>query len=297
MLLIDIGLLQHFAPFCDVRTRLTLQIVPVTIVDPRAYNPQASPTAQRIGQVRLSDVSIMGMSQVSRWYDVTSVGNIEAMATFDRAEQAMFNPEQTDAMGICAMSRAPSSLMGVLSQGVILDAPVFGLSLSRIGRTADTGGTLSLGWCRRGLRYVPLEQAARYAGLWAIRGDLNGIPWRMILASGSPVIILPIWMVRLIFDDLDVVVQQWDTILIAKYNCARPPVFRFRFRLNFVIISGDSVRFSFDPAGLCISSIIGEAQTDITLGLPFFRSAYVAFDLSGRATRFDPLGRVGIGIP
>ncbi|KAL9933860.1 hypothetical protein V8E36_007518 [Tilletia maclaganii] len=272
-------------------------IVPVTIVDPRAYNPQASPTAQRIGQVRLSDVPIMGMSQVSRWYDVTSVGNIEAMTTFDRAEQAMFNPEQTDAMGICAMSTGALSLTEVLFRSFLLDQPVFAFSLSRIGPTADTGGTLFLGSHRTGLRYVPLEQDLRDAGLWAISGHLNGIYSRMILASGSPLIILPILLAISVFRRLNVVVQRQGPVLIAKYNCAGPPVFLITFRSSYVILSGDSVRYGLDAAGLCISSIVGEEQTYITLGLPFFRSAYVAFDPSGRAPRTGPQGRVGIGVP
>ncbi|KAL9934994.1 hypothetical protein V8E36_006070 [Tilletia maclaganii] len=164
---------------------------------------------------------MMGMSQVSRWNDVTSVGNIETTMTFDRAEQDMFNPAQTSAMGICAMSRNQAiyggvyPLIEVLYRNFLLDQPVFALSLSRIGPTADTGGTLSLGSHRRGLRFIPLEQDLRYAGLWAIRGQINGISSRMILASGSPFVILPVVVARSIFNAFGLVVEEYGTSSVS----------------------------------------------------------------------------------
>ncbi|KAL9935155.1 hypothetical protein V8E36_006231 [Tilletia maclaganii] len=276
-------------------------IVPVTIVDPRAYNPQDSPTAQRIGQTRLSDVPIMGESQVSRWLDVTSVGNIETMMTFDRAEQDMFNPAQTDARGICAMSRGGLSLIEVLRRNSLLDRPVFAFSLIPFGpnaaNAANHRGTLFLGSHRRGLRFVAVEQHPTYARLLAINGLFNGIPSRMILASGSPLIILPIDWARSVFNTLNMVVEDRGTTVFAKYTCTETPIFRILSRFASITLSRDSVRFGRDPAGLCISSIVGEEQNDIILGLPFFRSAYVAFDLERQLSQSGPPGRVGIGGP
>ncbi|KAL9933140.1 hypothetical protein V8E36_007858 [Tilletia maclaganii] len=281
-------------------------IVPVTIVDPRAYLPEASLTAQSVEQARWSVLPIMGMSQVSRWRDVTSVGGINTMTTFDRSEQHLITPAQPAAMGICAMSRhhtsfgGPYTLIEVLSQHQLRNKPVFALSFFRLEQTTLTtehGGLLSLGLHRRGLRFLPLEQDLRYAGLWAISGHLNGIYSRMILASGSPFIVLPVTFARQIFDRPGLVIEQYGSTLIAKYACAHPPLFHITFRAISITLSSDSVRFGAVEAGHCISSIIGAEQDDITLGLPFFRSAYVAFDLSGRAGGSGPPGRVGIGLP
>ncbi|KAL9936748.1 hypothetical protein V8E36_003983 [Tilletia maclaganii] len=281
-------------------------IVPVTIVDPRAYHPDESRTALRIEQPRLSLYPTIGERQVSRWRDVTSVGGIQTTTTFDRAEQHIFTSDQTVAMGICAMSRYHTSsggaysLIEVLARNSLINQPVFALSLSRLEQTTQTapnGGTLSLGYHRRRLRFSPLEQDPRYAGLWAISGHLNNIPSTMILASGSPFIILPVRLARSIFGTLGLVVEEHDTTLFAKYVCTSPPDFYITFPAISVRLDRDSVRFDVDEAGLCISSIIGEVQRDIMLGLPFFRSAYVAFDLSGRVGQYGAHGRIGIGLP
>ncbi|KAL9940966.1 hypothetical protein V8E36_000454 [Tilletia maclaganii] len=278
-------------------------ILPVTIVDPRAYHPGESSTAYRIEQLRLSFYPTIGERQVSRWRDVTSVGRIETTTTFDRAEQPIFTPDQTDAMGICAMSRYHTSsggaypLIEVLAQNSLINQPVFALSLSRLEQTTPNGGTLSLGHHRRRLQFSPLEQNPHYAGLWAIRGHLNDIPSRMVLASGSPFVILPILLARLVFHRLELMVEENDTTLFAKYNCADPPLFYLTFSATSVPLDRDSVRLGVDEAGLCISSIIGAVQDDIMLGLPFFRSAYVAFDLFGRAGGRRAPGRIGIGLP
>ncbi|KAL9939473.1 hypothetical protein V8E36_001290 [Tilletia maclaganii] len=195
-------------------------MVSVTIVDPRMYLPEASPTAQRIGQPRLFFLPNTGMSQVSRWRDITTVGGIETYTTFDRAEQRMFTPAQQDAMGICAMSRYHTSsggvysLIEVLSRNLLLDRPVFALSLSRPEQTAsitEHGGELSLGDHRTRLRYSPLEQDPHYAGLWAVSGTLNGIVSRMILASGSRFITLPVPLARLIFGRLGLMVEKYGS--------------------------------------------------------------------------------------
>ncbi|KAL9939474.1 hypothetical protein V8E36_001291 [Tilletia maclaganii] len=192
-------------------------IVPVTTVDPRSYLPEDSPTAQRIGQPRFSFVPNIGMSLVSRWRDVTAVGGIETYTTFDRAEQRMFTPTQQDAMGICAMSRYHTSaggvysLIEVLHQSRLLDRPVFAFSLVRLERSIQTlehGGMLYLGSHCRGLRFVSLDQDPRYAGLWAISGQLNDIYWRMILASGSSFIVLPAALAVYTFGRLGLVVEE-----------------------------------------------------------------------------------------
>ncbi|KAL9940963.1 hypothetical protein V8E36_000451 [Tilletia maclaganii] len=243
----------------------------------RAYRPGESRTAQPIRQPRFSLYSTIGERLVSRWSDVTSVGGIQTTTTFDRAEQEIFTPDQTEAMGICAMSRyrpssgEPYSLIEVLFRSFQLDQPVFALSLTP--PTIANGGTLSLGNHRPGLRFSPLEQGQRYAGLWAISGQLNGIDSRMVLASGSPFIILPVRLARSIFGTLGLLVEARDTTLFAKYNCARPPPFHITFPATSIFLDRNSVSFSVDAAGLCISSIIGAVQDDIMLGLPFFRSA------------------------
>ncbi|KAL9937155.1 hypothetical protein V8E36_004390 [Tilletia maclaganii] len=276
-------------------------IVPVTTVDPRAYSPEASRTAHRIEQPRWSLYPTIGERQVSRWSDVTSVGGIQTTTTFDRAEQQLFSSAQTEAMGICAMSRyrpsseEPYSLIEMLSRNFQLDEPVFALSLTP--PTIANRGTLSLGHHRTGLRFSPLEQEQRYAGLWAISGRLNGRYSRMVLASGSPFIILPVRLARSIFGTLNLVVEEHGTTLFAKYDCARPPPFYITFPATSVVLDRDSVKCGVDAAGLCYSSIIGAEQNDIMLGLPFFRSAYVAFDLRSRAGRHGDQGRIGIGLP
>ncbi|KAL9936978.1 hypothetical protein V8E36_004213 [Tilletia maclaganii] len=306
MLLIDIGLLHHFAPFCELSTQLTLEIVPVTIVDPRAYLPETSPTARRVGEDRLTHIPAGGVSVVSRWRDVMTVGGIETITTLDRGENHMFDPTWNAAMGICAMSRYDSSSGGALSMievltgRQLLDRPVFAFSLSRLGQTTqvtENGGILSLGYHRRSVRFSPLEQDPRYAGLWAISGHLNSISSRMILASGCPFIILPVQLARSIFDAHGLLVEEYGTALIAKYICALPPHFHIRFPAISVTLSMDSIMLGVDENDFCILSIIGAMQVDITLGLPFFRSAYVAFDLIGRAGRYGTPGRVGIGPP
>ncbi|KAL9939477.1 hypothetical protein V8E36_001294 [Tilletia maclaganii] len=282
-------------------------IVPVTIVDPRAYFPEDSPTAQRIGQARSSLVPIMGMSLVSRWRDVTSVGGTATYTTFDRAEQRMVIPAQPNAMGICAMSRyhpssgGPYTLIEMLFRDRIIGQPVFAISLGRLEQTAPTiahRGTLSVGSRRSRVRFVPLEQHPRYDRLWAISGQLNGITSRMILASGSPFIVLPAALARYVFGRLGLVIEEYGSTLIAKYVCAaHPPLFRITFPTTSVTLSSDSVLYGAVEAGFCISSIIGEEQDDITLGLPFFRSAYVSFDLNGLAGGSVSPGRIGIGRP
>ncbi|KAL9934859.1 hypothetical protein V8E36_006634 [Tilletia maclaganii] len=271
-------------------------------VDPSAYVPEASPTAEHIEQPYVNTLPDGPMSQLPRWRDVAYVGGIEARVTVSRAQHRIFDPAVTPAMGVCAMSRAdgssggPRSVIQELVSARLLDRPVFAISLSNSQAEAG-GGILLLGSYRSGLRFVPLDRSPRYTGLWAFSAWIHGIHSTMILDSGSSFIILPIELARTLFHRLWLTVEQHGSTLMASYPCAHPPVFPIATAFRTIILSRESLRFGSDKDGICALSIIGAEQAHTTLGLPFFRSAYVAFDLHGSVPRGNLPGRIGIGYP
>ncbi|KAL9932616.1 hypothetical protein V8E36_008733 [Tilletia maclaganii] len=274
-----------------------------TIFDRRTYTPALSPTAEPIGDPFLATFSDGRQSQMSRWRDFVGIGNLVAKITFDRAQEPMFNPTRTDAMGICALSRfdglggRPLSVIEELSRGRLLDLPVFAFALSRSGQKAPNGGWLFFGFHRRGLRFADLDRDPRYAGLWAVHGSLNGVASTMVLDTVSNLIVLPVRHASDIFARLGLRVVRHNSVLMARYNCNFHPDISIKIATRTIELSRDSVELSADEQNVCTLSIVGQQQDHITLGLPFFRNAYVAFDLVGRVEGSEGPGRIGIGPP
>ncbi|KAL9932821.1 hypothetical protein V8E36_008520 [Tilletia maclaganii] len=284
----------------------------VSIVDPRAYSPTASPTAEHIGQSYINTFPGQHVSQVSRWRDFTSIGGIGTAATIDLAWQPIFDSSETEALGVCAMSRgdiSSSRPLPVIKEFVrarLLDRPVFAFSLSRLRQPQTSGGEITLGSHRRNLRFALLEADPRYAGLWAVSGVFNDFESKMILDSGSSFIVIPAWEATRIFNNLGLVIEQHRSVVMAKYLCKFPPIFQITIGSRQITLSADSVQFGLPEESvhfvqpehqLCILSIVGEQRDDVRLGLPFFRSAHVAFDLEFETRGYGTRGRVGIGLP
>ncbi|KAL9934178.1 hypothetical protein V8E36_007260 [Tilletia maclaganii] len=276
---------------------------PFSIFDPRTYNPELSQTAEQIGEPFAATFRDGRESQISRWRDFVRIGDIGARTTFHRAQEPIFDPTKTNAMGICALSRfgglagRPLSLIEEFSRADVIDRPVFAFALSRVGQTVPSGGWLFLGFHRRSVHFAALDSDPRYAGLWAVRGSLNEIFSTMVLDTVSTFIVLPLEQARSIFDSFGLVAEQYDSVLMANYHCAFPPVISITIGSSRITLSRDSVKLSVEEPNICTLSIVGQEQGHITLGLPFFRSAYVAFDLGGRVGRSVRPARVGIGRP
>ncbi|KAL9938482.1 hypothetical protein V8E36_003105 [Tilletia maclaganii] len=240
---------------------------------------------------------------MSRWRDFVWIGTLVTKITFDRADIPIFDPTRTDAMGICALSRfdgldgRPLSVIEELSRARLLDLPVFAFALSRRGQTSHHGGWLFLGRHRRDVLFSDLDRDPNYAGLWAVRGSFNEIPSTMVFDTVSKLVVLPVHQARFIFTSLALDVEVHDGVLMAKYVCKHPPAFVIAISSSIIYLSGDNVQLNVERPNVCTLSIVGEEQDYITLGLPFFRSAYVEFDLVGHVGDPRRPGRVGIGLP
>ena len=166
--------------------RTTIQAAQVSIADPRAYSPTASPTAQHIAQSYLNILPDGRVLRVSRWRDFTSIGEIGATATIDVAQQPIFDSSETEARGVCAMSRGgtpsgrPFSVIQEFARSQLLDRAVFIFSLSRLRQPHTSGGVITLGSHRSDLKFAALETGPRYAGLWVVKGRLNGFESKMV---------------------------------------------------------------------------------------------------------------------
>ncbi|KAL9933602.1 hypothetical protein V8E36_007778 [Tilletia maclaganii] len=104
----------------------------------------------------------------------------------------------------------------------------------------------------------------------------------MILDTGSSFIVLPLHMARDLFSRLGLQTEEYGTSLTAIYPCRYYPSIRIRTSQSHIALHPSSMRFGAEFNGWCKLSVIGANQEHVTLGRPFFESAYTIIDLSGR---------------
>ncbi|KAL9931285.1 hypothetical protein V8E36_009892 [Tilletia maclaganii] len=267
----------------------------VSIIDPAHYSPERSSTAHNLQAHHQALLANGCTTKMVRWQDLISIAGLNALATFDRSEQPIFNPAVSAAGGMLAFSKHdsqcenPLPLIYVLQQKQHLDRQIFSFSLPRsqyFGGPPETGGKLTLGQFDRSmgleaLRYSSVQSGPRFRHLWATSGSINSHQAVMILHTVSAFIVLPIQLARTLFSQLNLWTEELGNSLFARYHCANWPSIIIRIGASTIVLRPGSLQFGAQHEGWCTLSIIGEHQEEITLGRPFFENAYTVIDLSG----------------
>ncbi|KAL9939863.1 hypothetical protein V8E36_001680 [Tilletia maclaganii] len=257
-----------------------------SVIDASAYDPTQSAGARYVGDQYLGQLPDGRFTEVMHWNDLVSIAGIGVRTTFGRSQDRIFDSSMTAAKGIFAFSRfdpsarRPEPLIFAMQRAHLLDQPVFCFTLARTGGAGSASqriGSLLIGRSDTSaysgrLRYTQVETGPPYNDLWAVRGDVNG--YRSVMIN--------------VFYQLGLVMEEFDGALIAKYLCRRPPRIQLRIGTRLIPLRSESLHFSVESDRLCRLSIIGADQEYVTLGRPFFESAYTMFDLRGRVG----LGRI-----
>ncbi|KAL9933361.1 hypothetical protein V8E36_007537 [Tilletia maclaganii] len=181
-----------------------------------------------------------------------------------------------------SMSPNPAPPLYTMQHRWLLDRPLFAFSLPRSAYFGEppregklTLGAIDYSAYTEALRYNPITSSARYQDLWVVRGTYS-------LDTGSSFIVLPMQMARDLFSRLRLQMEASGNSLIAMYWCRSYPSITIRTRRSRIVLHPSSMQFGAKEDGWCTLSVIGANQEDVTLGRPFFESAYTIISLSGR---------------
>ncbi|KAL9940876.1 hypothetical protein V8E36_000364 [Tilletia maclaganii] len=270
----------------------------LSVVGPPRYLPEQSPSVEYVGPDYFVNLPDGRASRMARLNDIVSIDGLTVRSTFVLSEERLFRHSAPAVDGTLSFARCdlrsyiPASPIYEMRQGELLARAVFSFSFPRAGHFElpfQADGKLTIGAIEPSayggvIRYSHIESAPRYQNLWASHGSINGQESVMIFDTGSPFILVPKVLARVLFSRLNLWVEDFENSLIAKQWCASVPLTVITIKIGFrnTILLPSSLILSAENNGWCTLSVIGAEQEDITLGRPFFENVYTIMDLNGR---------------
>ncbi|KAL9939875.1 hypothetical protein V8E36_001692 [Tilletia maclaganii] len=271
------------------------------LVDSSAYSPHRSQSHPSLtGSNFVIDMTpYYGVTGVVVRDRVVIAGISGVEITFGLANQPLF-PRTSQAQAVCGMSMPGSGSVGnlpffyeMLAQGAVSE-PVYAMRLSRrgIGAIYLGGYDEELVWGQ--VLWMPM---ASTVGRWIFPGKVQGISAIFSLDSAARFMVMPYNLAQEVFSRLELETRthhhdHLGTILLASYSCEDPPVFVLQIAGRVINLSPEALNVGLDPVdGRCYLSVYGSQSLEhhVTLGLPFFESTFVVFDVAIRRVGFaDP---------
>ncbi|KAL9938054.1 hypothetical protein V8E36_002677 [Tilletia maclaganii] len=219
--------------------------------------------------------------------------------TFGLANQPLFS-STSQAQAICGMSMPGAGNVGnlpifyeMMAQGAVSE-PIYAMRISRRGPGAVYlgGYDAELVWGQ--VSWMPSTSTE---GRWIFPGKVQGISTIFCLDSAARFIVMPYNLAEEVFSRLGLDTRthlhdRLGIVLVASYLCEDPPIFELQIAGRVIRLSLEALNVGVDPVnGRCHLSAYGSPTLEhqVALGIPFFESIFVIFDVASRRLGFaDP---------
>lgn len=266
-----------------------------TLVNPGAYEPHKSSSSKRTSDEFETSYADNTRAFGNIYTDNMVFGGLKAKNVAIGMSKSKFSDDGESA-GIAGLSfpsvqafpKKYDPIFVSLMHQKAVSQPVFQFTLK-----AGTGSTLHLG----GIDYSKVKDKINYVnvnpedGFWVTEGSVQGVKSKLVVDTGTTLIIGPMDQVREVISKLPGVLPHYtfDSIQ-ATFDCSRPPTVDFEINGKKYTLGKQQASFG-TSFGRCVLSIMGQKGLPMNawiLGDVFLQGVSVVFDMGQNRMGFAP---------